>query len=177
MASDFYGRKEKGFECKKEKEFECKKEEDHECKKEHEHEQKHEHEHEHECNKKDYDYYDYGERKEEVKIPCKDSGKVLFPQCTICGSDEIETTVNESARVLNVRVKLKKVCGNKKICLGVLVFEKGKLVRVRAQEIKICGKDHCTCPPPIDFWFIFEDKDLCESRKFEVKVVADYCEC
>lgn len=154
-----YGKKEKDVECKKEKEFECKKE------------------HEHEHHKKEYDGYDYTEKKEEVHIPCKDSGKVCFPPCTICGSDEIETTVNESARVLNVRVKLKKVCGNKKVCLGVLVFEKGKLVRVRAQEIKVCGRDHCTCPPPIDFWFIFEEKDICDGRKFEVKVVADYCEC
>ena len=102
---NYYGKKEKEPECKKEKEPECKKE--------------------HEHNKKEYDYYDYAEKKEEMNIPCKDSGKVIFPPCTICGSDEIETTVNESARVLNVRVKLKKVCGNKKVCLGVLVFERG----------------------------------------------------
>lgn len=129
-----------------------------------------------EC-KKEKEYEEYPERKEELHIPCNDGGKVCFPPCTICGNEDIETCVNESARVLNVKVKLKKVCGNKKVCIGVLVFEKGRLVRVRAQEVKVCGRNQCTCPPPIDFWFIFEDKDLCEGRKFDIKVVADYCEC
>lgn len=130
-----------------------------------------------EYGKKEYDHEEYDEKREECHIPCHDGGKVCFPPCTICGCEEVETCINESARVLNVKVKLKKVCGNKKVCLGVLVFECGKLVRVRAQEIKICGRNQCTCPPPIDFWFIFEDKDLCDPRKFEIKVVADYCEC
>ena len=103
-----YGKKEKDCECKKEKECEGKKEKEYEYKKE-------------------YDYPEYPERKEEVNIPCKDSGKVCFPPCTICGNEDIETTVNESARVLNVRVKLKKVCGNKKVCLGVLVSKKVNL--------------------------------------------------
>ncbi|MHC1681982.1 MAG: hypothetical protein AB6733_03375 [Clostridiaceae bacterium] len=143
---------------KKEKDSECKKEEKHECKKEDK-------------------YEEYIDRKEEIHIPCNDGGKVCFPPCTICGNEDIETTINESARVLNVKVKLKKVCGNKKVCIGVLVFEKGKLVRVRATEMKVCGRNQCTCPPPIDFWFIFEDRDLCDSRKFDIKVVADYCEC
>lgn len=161
---DNYGKKEKECEHnKKEKECENNKKEK-----------------EFECHKKDYDYDEYNEyheKKDECHIPCNDGGKVVFPPCTICGCEDIETKINESARVLNVKVKLKKVCGNKKVCIGVLIFEKGKLVRVRAQEIKVCGKKECTCPPPIDFWFIFEDKDLCDCRKFDIKVVADYCEC
>ena len=95
-------------------------------KKEKEYDKKENDKKEKECEcKKEKEYEEYPERKEELHIPCHEGGKVCFPPCTICGNEEIEATVKESARVLNVKVKLKKVCGNKKVCIGVLVFEKG----------------------------------------------------
>ena len=68
---NYYDKKEKEYD-KKEKEYD-KKEKEKEC----------------EC-KKEKDYEDYHEKKEELQIPCHEGGKVFFPPCTICGNEDVE---------------------------------------------------------------------------------------
>lgn len=60
-------------------------------------------------------------------------GSIMIDACTISDNQDIQTQLNCQGRLLTIRVILKCVCPNKKIAVGVLLFEGDK---VRGFEVK-----------------------------------------
>ncbi|MDO6355079.1 hypothetical protein Q3V94_08310 [Caloramator sp. CAR-1] len=111
---------------------------------------------------------------------CNGSQNITFKPC----EDVIDYTVGPydlkcEGRFLKVRVRLKNVCCNRKINVGVLVCEPvdGTFYTrgFKACQIVVPGTG-CKDVTIDEFCFVFPDEDLCRSKTYVVKVVAHYAE-
>jgi hypothetical protein len=118
------------------------------------------------------------------------------PQCKCCCDKEAEVTFQPcedvkdvvvedvdlqcESRLLKVKVKLDRVCRGRNVAVGVIVCEdvKGVLKTrgFRSCEFNVPGSPGgCVENVPVnDFCFVFPESNLCNQRKFKIKVVAHY---
>lgn len=102
---------------------------------------------------------------------------VHYDKCDFEETKDITTTVNCVGRFLEVNVTLTNICPQKYINIGVLVYEKGKLV-----TFKVCkfftDATAGTCLTNAfagKFCFTFDEATACpDARDFTIKIVANY---
>lgn len=107
---------------------------------------------------------------------------VPFAACDITKLQNVDTTLECLGRLLKVKVTLKCGCPNKKVAVGVLVFDgavcKGFKFKVVDTDTPtpqpiLCGDscgDICIC----EFCFVLDGSNICSTKNFDVKVIAHY---
>lgn len=116
----------------------------------------------------------------EVKCPpvgdcCNNNEKdTTFGFCEICKTDELSVDLKCLGRVLRLNVTINKVCPNRHIAVGILIFEGNQLKAVKVKEINTCGSTSCAPVNAGQFCFVFKEEDLCRRRTFKVKAIAHY---
>lgn len=132
----------------------------------------------------EYEIESYPEEEDNISCSYKDSDccfdiskDVEFGKC----EDNEEVTVGPvtlscQARLLKVNVFLKNVCRGRKVALGVLVCEKNSTIGFKGTEVIIPGKpgSGCTNIKITNFCFVIPERNICDKRKVEVKVIAHY---
>ncbi len=117
----------------------------------------------------------------ECNCCCDKEAEVTFRPC----EDVRDVTVDDvdlqcESRFLKVKVKLDRVCRGRTVAVGVIVCEDVKGVS-KTRGFRSC---EFTVPGPPggyvenvsvnDFCFVFPENNLCDQRKFKIKVVAHY---
>lgn len=102
---------------------------------------------------------------------------VHYETCDLIKTTEFnDVTLNCIGRLLEVNVKLKNVCPDKQVSVGVLVYENTKLLSLKVCKVSTHGKN---CISELDagkFCFVFNDSSLTcpPARTFTVKIIAHY---
>lgn len=108
---------------------------------------------------------------------CYDETKIVeFSKCEVSHNTDVDINFHCVGRLLKLNVNLNSVCPNKKIAIGVLVFEGNKLVGFKVKELYTgrCRYNECNSISAGEFCFVFSENDLCRCRSFKIRVIAHY---
>lgn len=107
---------------------------------------------------------------------CTEKKDMAFTPCDILQNHSIDVNNAYDSRLLILNVKLKNVCPNKLLVIGILVYENDKLYTFKAKKFSTLGLSHNKCKN-IDagkFSFLFYDKRPFNHKKLKVKFIYDY---
>lgn len=106
---------------------------------------------------------------------CNEIKDVCFSDCEVIKKECMEVCPKCNGRLLNLQVKLKNICPNRLIVVGVLIYENNKLYAFKVKKLHT-GFFNCNCKDfnAGEFCFIFKENDLCENRRFTAKVIHHY---
>ena len=104
----------------------------------------------------------------------KDTGTkyVDFDPCTSFAKENLQVSLCNSGKLLDVAICLKDVCPDKCIIVGVLVYHKGKPYALETQEVMLDSTCCCRDISVQGFEFIFPF-EVCR-HEVTIKVVAHY---
>lgn len=97
-----------------------------------------------------------------------------FGFCDICKTDDLSVDLKCLGRILRLNVTINKVCPNRCVAVGILIFEGSQLKAVKVKEVNTCGATTCAPVSAGQFCFVFKEEDLCRRRTFRVKAIAHY---
>lgn len=110
----------------------------------------------------------------------KVSEPIKFQRCEIVKKEEIRTNLDCEGRLLKIKVILDNVCFNKKIAVGVIIFNEEGIKGFKVKEIEVLppteapGEDgnHCTscC---CKFCFVLPGS-VCPELTLKARVIAHY---
>lgn len=120
--------------------------------------------------------------------------EITLPKCSDSIFEDICLPMTDTGKILAINLTLKHVLANKKISIGIFVFEgnvlKGFKVRtINTGEYKDCTeKEDSECSKYLkykndckykdvksgNFYFVFPCNDDCESKKLSIKIISHY---
>ncbi|AOR23693.1 hypothetical protein [Clostridium taeniosporum] len=102
---------------------------------------------------------------------------IVFPKCCDSLNEKIKTSLDDTGKLLLVRVHLKNVLYNKTLAVGVLIFEGQDLISFKVKKLYtgccygMCKYHNIQTPT---YYFVFPNKDHCSKKDFTIKVVKNY---
>lgn len=109
---------------------------------------------------------------------CNTKQDICFSPCDIVKKECIDVCPSCEGRLLILHVNLKNICPNKIIAVGVLIYENKKLYAFKVKKMPTGCFDGCKNKnfDAGEFCFVFPEDQLCQKRKFKVKVMSHYVE-
>lgn len=107
---------------------------------------------------------------------CTTKKDVCFTTCDIVKNECIDTCPRCEGGLLILHVNLKNICLNKIIVVGVLLYENKKLYALKVKKITTGCSSYGKYGDfdAGEFCFVFPEDQLCQRRKFEVRVISNY---
>ena len=120
--------------------------------------------------------------------------EITLPKCCDLISEEICLPVADTGKILAINLTLKHVLANKKISIGIFVFEGKVLKGLNVRTLNTGGYDDCgekedsECFQYLtyknqckykdinsgNFYFVFPGENECENEKLSIKIVSHY---
>ncbi|WP_252231925.1 hypothetical protein [Clostridium sp. ZBS15] len=102
---------------------------------------------------------------------------IVFPKYCDCLNKKINTSLEDTGKLLLVKVHLKNILYDKNLAVGVLVFEGPILRAFKVKEIYTGNCDgmckyHDIKTPT--YYFVFADKEDCSKKDFSIKIIKNY---
>jgi hypothetical protein len=120
----------------------------------------------------------------EKEVESKDGFETEFEVCEAVKKVEKTVKLKDQIRILKTRIKIEDICPNSCVAVAVLlVDEHGKTIGIRGGEFIVpsSGDDHDDCDNTctnlkVRFTFVVPEKNICDARKLNVKVITHYTE-